>query len=203
MASVAHEFHVTEAALAEANQLHESDSLTGHEAVVVPQAASVAPAAHAVLYTARKGDTLITIADRFGVSLAQLRSWNKVAGIKVVAGRKLHVTEPVSLPRSVGSRRSGSRASATETENAPEPSTTRKSTTRKSHRGASASESSADAKTTTRKSRKGESAKETKKESTKSREAAPSAKKSESGETKKSHVKNPSARSGSTRKKQK
>jgi membrane-bound lytic murein transglycosylase D len=202
LATVARESHVAEAALAEANQLHEGDGLVGHEALVIPQAASAAPAAHAVLYTARKGDTLVTIADRFGVSLAQLRSWNRMSGIKVAPGRKLHVTESASAPSVAGRHHRGSHASAAETENAPEPSTTRKST-RKSHRGANASAPSADAKNTTRKSHKGDSAKDAKKESAKSREAAPSAKKSESGESKKSHAKNSSTRSGSTRKKQK
>jgi membrane-bound lytic murein transglycosylase D len=204
LASVAREFHVTEAALAEANQLHENDSVAGVEALVIPQAASVAPAAHSVLYTARKGDTLVTIADRFGVSLTQLRSWNKLDGIKVAPGRKLHVTEPVSAPRVAGKHRRGSsHADAKETESAPETSATRKSSGRKAHRGESASEPSADAKPATRKSRKGESAKEAKKESTKSREPAASARKSESGETKKSHAKKSSASSRSGKKKQK
>jgi membrane-bound lytic murein transglycosylase D len=48
-------------------------------------------------YTTRRGDTLVTIADRFGVSLAQLRRWNDLTGtgVKVDAGRRLHVAEPV------------------------------------------------------------------------------------------------------------
>jgi len=204
LASVAHESHVTEAALAEANQLHEGDSLTGHEALVVPQAATAAPAAHSVLYTARKGDTLVTIADRFGVSLTQLRSWNKLDGIKVAPGRKLHVTEPESAPRVAGKHHRGSsHAEAKESENAPEPSASKKSSGRKAHRGERASEPSEDARPATRKSRKGESTRDAKKESTKSREPAASAKKSESGETKKSSAKKSSAPSGSRKKKQK
>jgi membrane-bound lytic murein transglycosylase D len=47
----------------------------------------------------RKGDTLVTIADRFGVSLSQLRRWNKMTGIKVEPGSRLHVAEPVVAQR--------------------------------------------------------------------------------------------------------
>ena len=47
------------------------------------------------LYTVAVGDTLVTIADRFGVSLSQLRSWNGIpSGIRVDPGRRLHVAEP-------------------------------------------------------------------------------------------------------------
>ncbi|MGC1463059.1 MAG: LysM peptidoglycan-binding domain-containing protein, partial [Terracidiphilus sp.] len=58
------------------------------------------------LYTARRGDTLVTIADRFGVSLNQLRRWNKMTCIKVEPGSRLHVAEPVVAARvSSGHRR--------------------------------------------------------------------------------------------------
>jgi membrane-bound lytic murein transglycosylase D len=56
----------------------------------------------------RKGDTLVTIADRFGVSLNELRRWNKIPGIKVQPGQRLHVAEPVSVKRAaVRTHRSG------------------------------------------------------------------------------------------------
>jgi membrane-bound lytic murein transglycosylase D len=106
LASVAREFHVTAAELAAANQLRESESIAGLEALVVPVPPAAAPGMHMVLYTVRKGDTLVTIADRFGVSLAQLRRWNKIAGLKVEPGRRLHVAEPVlAQPAASGHRR--------------------------------------------------------------------------------------------------
>jgi membrane-bound lytic murein transglycosylase D len=67
-----------------------------------------APSARMVLYTARRGDTLVTIADRFGVSLNQLRRWNNIAGIKVEPGRRLHVAEPANARRAARGHRSGS-----------------------------------------------------------------------------------------------
>jgi len=114
LASVAHEFHVGEAELAEANQLHESDSLQGVDGLAVPMSAAAEPA-HTRLYTTRKGDTLVTIADRFGVSLTQLRNWNKIAGIKVDAGRRLHVADPGGVVRTTRGRRRNGAADKAET----------------------------------------------------------------------------------------
>lgn len=111
LASVAREFRVEPAELATANQLHASDSLDGVAALVVPVPPSVAPSAHTRLYTVRRGDTLVTIADRFGVSLNQLRRWNKITGIKVGPGRRLRVAEPVVLRTASSSHRR--KASAT------------------------------------------------------------------------------------------
>jgi membrane-bound lytic murein transglycosylase D len=93
--------------LAAANQLHARDSIEGLEALLVPTPPAAEPA-HARLYTVRKGDTLVTIADRFGVSLNELRRWNKIPGIKVQPGQRLHVAEPVSVRRAAAhSHRSG------------------------------------------------------------------------------------------------
>jgi membrane-bound lytic murein transglycosylase D len=100
LASVARAYRVTPAELAAANKMRESAGLDGVEAIVVPVPPSAAPATRMMLYTARKGDTLVTIADRFGVSLTQLRRWNKTTGIKVEPGRRLHVAEPATAERS-------------------------------------------------------------------------------------------------------
>ena len=123
VASVAHEYRVQPETLAEANQLSESASLQGVAALVVPVAPEAAPSLHRVLYTVRRGDTLVTISDRFGVSLADLRRWNHVTGTKVDPGRRLHIAEPgpVEQASSSSHRR---RSSA-----APETSRTRSSGT--------------------------------------------------------------------------
>jgi len=116
LASVARTYRVQVAELAAANQLHESDSIQGVEALVVPVPPSAAPSAHLLLYTARRGDTLVTIADRFGVSLNELRRWNNMTGTKVEAGRRLHVAEPAGVaaaPRSRRRRASGGSAGKT------------------------------------------------------------------------------------------
>jgi membrane-bound lytic murein transglycosylase D len=106
LSSVAHAYHVTVADLAEANEMREDQSLQGTEALVVPVAPVAAPSMRTLLYTTRRGDTLVSIADRFGVSLDQLRRWNKIpAGLRVEPGRRLHVAEPAMLQRASGSQR--------------------------------------------------------------------------------------------------
>jgi membrane-bound lytic murein transglycosylase D len=107
LASVARQFRVSESALADANELRSSDSLQGVEALAIPLAPAASASSHMVLYTTRRGDSLVTIADRFGVSLTQLRTWNKMSGIKVEPGRRLHVAEPAGAALATRSHRHG------------------------------------------------------------------------------------------------
>jgi membrane-bound lytic murein transglycosylase D len=98
LVSVAEEYRVTASALAEVNQLSAGDSIASVEALVVPVPPSAEPSARTRMYTVRRGDTLVTIADRFGVSLSQLRSWNAIpAGLRVAPGRRLRVAEPAPV----------------------------------------------------------------------------------------------------------
>jgi len=106
LASVAREYRVPVTELASVNQLTAGDSLAGVEALVVPAHLSAEAEARTRLYTVRRGDTLVTIADRFGVSLSQLRRWNGISsGIRVEPGRRLHVAEPVPVRASSARRR--------------------------------------------------------------------------------------------------
>lgn len=109
LASVARDFHVSQSELIEANQLKDPQSIAGVEALVIPVAPIATPSMRTLLYTTRRGDTLVSIADRFGVSLNQLRHWNKIpSGVKVEPGRRLHVAEPTTLQRAVATRSRGS-----------------------------------------------------------------------------------------------
>jgi len=60
--------------------------------MIIPAVAS-APAPRAA-YVVKKGDTLATIAGRFGVSIDDLRRWNKAAQGRLAAGQRLAVTAP-------------------------------------------------------------------------------------------------------------
>jgi membrane-bound lytic murein transglycosylase D len=112
LATVARTYRVTVSELAAANQLGDTEKLEGIEALIVPVPPAAAPSAHTVVYTTRRGDTLVSVADRFGVSLTQLRRWNKLpaAGVKVEAGRRLHVAEPARVYRTSSKHRHGSSA---------------------------------------------------------------------------------------------
>ena len=114
LTSVARTYRVSVSDLASANQLSESDKLDGIEALVVPVPPAAAPSAHTVVYTTRRGDTLVSVADRFGVSLSQLRRWNKLpaTGIKVEAGHRLHVAEPARIYRTSSKHRRSSSSGA-------------------------------------------------------------------------------------------
>src|SRR5579863_4068354 len=146
LASVAHTYSVSVSALAEANQLETTAKLEGVEALVVPVAPRAVPSAHTVYYTTRRGDTLVSVADRFGVSLTQLRRWNKLpsSSIKIEAGHRLHVAEPALVRASMshgrhGKTRTGSAheiasttSSAKETASSAHPSHAKTSSTRNS-----------------------------------------------------------------------
>ncbi len=150
LASVARTYRVAVAELAATNQLRETDSVEGIEALVVPVAPAAAPSAHTMLYTTRKGDTLVTIADRFGVSLNQLRRWNKMTGIKVEPGRRLNVAEPAVVQHTTrrGHRAGTSAPSATALKAAPA-----KGSTHASSSAAPAAQSGSTAHKTTRRHR--------------------------------------------------
>jgi membrane-bound lytic murein transglycosylase D len=98
--TVARSYHVSVNQLAAVNQLQEGDSLAKVEALVIPVPLPPAPVRHTEIYRARRGETLITIADRFGVSLDDLHRWNHIGGTSVQAGQRVRVTEPAHVSSS-------------------------------------------------------------------------------------------------------
>ena len=115
LASVAQEYRVPVAELAAANQLTSTESISGVEALVVPVAPEPESMSRTRVYVARRGDTLVTISDRFGVPLSQLRRWNSIpTGIRVPPGRRIRVAEPATATRSSSRhRRAASGAAST------------------------------------------------------------------------------------------
>jgi membrane-bound lytic murein transglycosylase D len=93
--SVAALLHARAADIAETNGLAKGDILDEGDELVVP--VTLATRAHAQHYKVRGGDTLITVADRFGVSVEDLRRWNHLSSNAVKTGRTLTVAEPVKL----------------------------------------------------------------------------------------------------------
>ncbi|MGB6134383.1 MAG: LysM peptidoglycan-binding domain-containing protein [Acidobacteriaceae bacterium] len=96
--SVARAWRVAPSELAFVNQLTPGADLSGVDKLVIP----VPPSnefggLRNELYRIRRGDTLVTIADRFGVTIAQLRRWNHLRGSEVEPGRRLYVAEPARI----------------------------------------------------------------------------------------------------------
>jgi membrane-bound lytic murein transglycosylase D len=98
LASLARTWHVSESELAFVNQLKPASDLSGVDSLVIPLAPVSEPSAlRSTLYRPRRDDTLVTIADRFGVTVAQLRRWNNLRGSALVPGHSLYVSEPAHI----------------------------------------------------------------------------------------------------------
>jgi membrane-bound lytic murein transglycosylase D len=70
---------------------------TGDELVIPVAPVASAASARPHRYAVRRGDTLITVSDRFGVSVEELRRWNHLSSNIVRPGSSLMVAEPVKL----------------------------------------------------------------------------------------------------------
>jgi membrane-bound lytic murein transglycosylase D len=81
--------------ISEANGITAGETVNPGDELVIP--VTTASGAHPQRYTVRRGDTLVTVADRFSVSVEQLRRWNRLSSNAVAQGRSLTVAEPVKL----------------------------------------------------------------------------------------------------------
>ena len=52
---------------------------------------------HPLHYVTRVGDTLVTVADRFNVSVEDLRRWNHLSSSRIQPRRSLYVSQPIHL----------------------------------------------------------------------------------------------------------
>ncbi len=122
LTDIARTYHSDASQIASVNNIS-GESLEEGQGLVVPVAAVVSsvPSLARVTqhYTAHKGDTLISVADRFGVTTAQLRAWNGMSaasqkGNALTAGRVLRVSSPALSHAAARSNRSrhGAHASA-------------------------------------------------------------------------------------------
>ncbi|HZC42795.1 MAG TPA: LysM peptidoglycan-binding domain-containing protein [Acidobacteriaceae bacterium] len=93
LASIAQTFHVTTKELAAANGMRSDDSIHANQALLIPVPPPVS-FAH-MRYRVHRGDTMVTLADRFGVTTSQLRRWNGFHGNRLPVGRTIYVSEPV------------------------------------------------------------------------------------------------------------
>jgi membrane-bound lytic murein transglycosylase D len=94
--AVASTFHERPAEIASTNKLGADASVVAGDELVIPVTAAVS-APHPVYYVTRLGDTLVTVADRFNVSVEDLRRWNHLSSSKIKPHRTLDVAQPVHL----------------------------------------------------------------------------------------------------------
>lgn len=119
--AIASMLHARVADINEANDIAKDDPPEPGDELVVP--VTIATPTRTQHYKVRRGDTLVTVADRFGVTVEDLRRWNHLSSNTVQSGHTLAVSEPVRMaPHSRArrtsvsagkSRRSSSKSSAT------------------------------------------------------------------------------------------
>jgi membrane-bound lytic murein transglycosylase D len=104
LGSVAKAYHSNRKAIAEANGLSEDDKLTPESKLIIPVAPGKHPsgegeaayARHVTRYKVRRGDTVQSVADNFGVPPAMVRRWNHLKGDSLGGRRVLYVRLPVT-----------------------------------------------------------------------------------------------------------
>jgi membrane-bound lytic murein transglycosylase D len=114
---IAESLHTRSAEITSFNDL--TDPIESGDELVIPIAASsrLTPGER---YTMRRKDTLVTVADRFGVTVEQLREWNHLSSNRVAPGHSLYVVEPVRLaPTAHGHRHRGGRATSSKSYETP------------------------------------------------------------------------------------
>src|SRR3984885_11301875 len=82
--------------IASVNGLPADGGVESGDELVIP-VASVAASTRPARYAVRRGDTLITVADRFGVSVGELRRWNHLSSSGLRPHSSLAVAEPIKL----------------------------------------------------------------------------------------------------------
>ena len=102
--TIASALHSHAGEIAETNEVSISSPLETGDELIIP-IASVTTFAHQQRYSTRRGDTLVTVADHFNVSVVDIRRWNKLSSSALRPGRVLNVTEPIRLAPSA--RRAG------------------------------------------------------------------------------------------------
>ena len=104
LASLARTYRTTSKAIAEANNLEDGQELTPDSKLTIP----IAPGKHAstedtaayahrlTRYKVRKGDTVQTVADNFGVPPTMVRKWNHLKGNSLAGRRIVYVHLPIT-----------------------------------------------------------------------------------------------------------
>jgi len=104
--SIAASMHARPTDVAQTNGITTTDPMSVDDELVVP-VASVSSEGNPSRYTMRRSDTLVRIADRFNVTIEDLRRWNSLSSSSVRPGRSLYVAEPIRLAPSMRARVKG------------------------------------------------------------------------------------------------
>jgi membrane-bound lytic murein transglycosylase D len=120
---IANAMHVKSTEIATLNGITIGQGLDVGDEMVIPVATATSNV-HVQHYTVRSGDSLVAVADRFNVSVDELRRWNHLTSNVLRAGTQLNVAAPVKLAPAT---RAGTRRTTT---SAKKKTTTAKSSTK-------------------------------------------------------------------------
>jgi membrane-bound lytic murein transglycosylase D len=100
LVTVARDYHVTPSEIAFVNQLDAGEDLSSTDSLIIPVPPAPSSRGRLTLYKVEHGDTLVTVADRFNITVQQLRRWNHLSAAHLEPGRRLYVAEPARVTRS-------------------------------------------------------------------------------------------------------
>jgi membrane-bound lytic murein transglycosylase D len=100
LVTVARDYHVTPSEIAFVNQLDAGEDLSSTDSLIIPVPPAPSNRGRLTLYKVEHGDTLVTVADRFNITVQQLRRWNHLSATHLEPGRRLYVAEPARVTRS-------------------------------------------------------------------------------------------------------
>ncbi len=140
---VAASFHVSTETLATYNEVTPTQPMEAGDELVIPISSGSGAMPGQRRYTVHRGDSLVTVADRFGVTVEQLRDWNSGIAGRLTPGRSIYVAEPIRLaPGLRGGRRGHSAHAAARGRSTSSHSTTHAGAAHSSSAHASSSSSS-------------------------------------------------------------
>ena len=138
LTEIAKTYRTTTTAIAEMNNLNPETELQKDMKLVIPVSASRSNAPEKadagsvstlrrVSYKVRKGDTVLSVADDYGVPVDRLRKWNHLSGNSLKVGRTLTIYRPeASAKETAANRRSTRKLRAAAEDDDPAPRSTRK-----------------------------------------------------------------------------
>jgi len=121
LATIAHQYRVTPASITAVNRLNSHDRLDPGAKLVIPASPASTKIVH---YRVRRGDTLERIADRFAVTVSELKRWNHLRDNHAPRGARLKIY-PGGMAPSRSSDSRPERASEAKLNAASAPSTPR------------------------------------------------------------------------------
>jgi membrane-bound lytic murein transglycosylase D len=115
VAEIARRYHASVSSISEANGL-EDDRVEAGNRLVIPVTRSreegeqMRYSRKATRYRVRRGDTVLSVADDFGVAPEMLRKWNRLRGNRLIVGRLISIHRPLLTAAPERSRKKASKS---------------------------------------------------------------------------------------------